>query len=171
MSSEQDIISTVNIASISINSDGSTMVAGGADTKIRIYTYNSVTSQYTNTANITGFTGNIDKIKITPDSFIIIAGTTNGVYIWKNNQGTYVLVQTITDGTGNVMDIDISADVSYTYLVVGWSDNNVRLYINSGWYFNLQQTIPDATGINVVELNNRGNILAIGSNDNHLRTY
>lgn len=90
------------VSAIAYSADGSRIVTGGYDDKVKIWS-----STGTLLFTCPGHTGDITGVKVTPDNTYVVSGSTDDkIKVW--DLATGALVRTISGHTGDVKGIDLS---------------------------------------------------------------
>lgn len=113
------------VTTVAYSSDGSKIVTGGSDDKVKIWSING-----TLLSTCTGHSGDITTVKVTPDNnFVVSSSKDNTIKVWNITTG--MLVQTISGHTNDVNGIDISPDGNK--LVSASSDSTCKIWnLNTG---------------------------------------
>ncbi|OGR80474.1 MAG: hypothetical protein A3I11_08990 [Elusimicrobia bacterium RIFCSPLOWO2_02_FULL_39_32] len=158
-----------SVLSVAMSADGSRMVAGSYDNKVRVYELENGMWILKQTLSEAG--NMVWSVAISADGNRMVSGSyDNKARVYELKNGNWILKETLSDAEGLVRSVAMSADGSR--MVAGSHDNKARVYElkNGNWI--LKETLSDARSVvNSVAMSADGSRMVAGSGDNKARVY
>lgn len=123
-------------------------------------------------ASLKDHNGPVQSLAFSYDGTLLVTGSSdNTVKVYKVNDLTFELIQTLADHSGPIQSLSFNHNSSL--MATGSDDNTVNVYtIQNNGKFTLSETLRDHSApVYTVTFNHDGSVLATGSEDSSVKIY